>query len=378
MNLLKDVVDKPTVYSAEGTLAHEVLDALLSDGHFDDYPVGMVRDIDGFDISVTQEMHDCAIAARNYILMYITTLRLNEARVNIDLSIRNGDGELVLLQQTSGTTDVNGVPDDPEDLTLHVFDYKYGQGRPVYAKRNTQLALYGLGVLDTFGFFWERPFKQVALHIIQPRHAIASKQEPWVLTIDELEEMRRHFSVRAHESQVDPQFRPGLKTCEWCALKATCEALAAHNAELLDNDFEDLEATNDSFTAEHLARIKAQAPLIREWLNAVDEEVLRRLEHGGLVPGFKLVEGRRGNRTWSDADEVQAILTAARAGDSMWEHKLVTPTQAEKRLSKGRWAKVKEYITRAPGKPAVVPEDDPRPALGSNDYEDLDESALLS
>jgi hypothetical protein len=90
---------------------------------------------------------------------------------------------------------------------------------------------------------------------------------------------------------------------------------------------------------------------------------------GRDVPGFKLVEGRRGARAWGDAAEVESEMKKMRIKqDVMYDLKLISPTSAEKAFKDGtigprQWPKLQSMITQAQGKPSVAPASDKRPAL---------------
>ena len=106
--------------------------------------------------------------------------------------------------------------------------------------------------------------------------------------------------------------------------------------------------------------------LVEDWCKAIRAETERRLFAGEDVPGFKLVEGRQGNRNWSNEEAVEAMFQHWRyRKDEMYDFALISPTTAEKLLkaNPGRWEKLQELIHRAPGKPSVAPVTDRRPAL---------------
>jgi hypothetical protein len=96
-----------------------------------------------------------------------------------------------------------------------------------------------------------------------------------------------------------------------------------------------------------------------------------RIEHellnGNVVPGVKLVQGRRGARQWLSTEEAEALLKSMRLKqEQMYNFKLISPTQADKLLAKEsprRWKKVEALITQRDGSPSVAPESDKRPAL---------------
>jgi hypothetical protein len=116
------------------------------------------------------------------------------------------------------------------------------------------------------------------------------------------------------------------------------------------------------------------APLVELWLKAVRAEGERRMFAGQVVPGFKLVQGKRGARRWSDAEAAEQQLKAMRLKvEEMFDLSLISPTAAE-RLTKAKdgekpaigprqWAKLQTLIVQPDGKPSVVPVTDARKAL---------------
>ena len=102
---------------------------------------------------------------------------------------------------------------------------------------------------------------------------------------------------------------------------------------------------------------------------------------GDDVPGWKLVQGKKGARQWSDAKAAEEALKAMRLRqDQMYDMKLISPTSAEKLakdeiIGKRQWPKVQELITQTEGRPHVAPATDSRPALDirpvADDFEAL-------
>lgn len=139
-------------------------------------------------------------------------------------------------------------------------------------------------------------------------------------------------------------------------------------------------------TPEQLADIYSQVGLIESFCKAVCDRVNNELNAGHVVPGFKLVTGKQGNRAWSDEEAARALLKDQfRYKDSdVFSMKLISPTQAEKLIKKEkprRWTKVEAIITRSNGKPTVAPESDPRPALNINpvnDFGDVSDDAIAA
>ena len=130
---------------------------------------------------------------------------------------------------------------------------------------------------------------------------------------------------------------------------------------------------------EQLRQIMEAAPLMRQLLDGVEKESLRRLKAGQAVPGLKLVYGK-GSREWSLSDEeiAEKLQKMGVPKSSIYETKLVSPAKAEKLVWKKRdgtevqlserqlKTMEQEYVTKLAGKLTVVPESDSRPAVVLN------------
>jgi hypothetical protein len=172
----------------------------------------------------------------------------------------------------------------------------------------------------------------------------------------------------------DAALVPSEKQCRFCKAKATCPALRAEMAEVVGgaadiSDFADLVAreitseTSDNYLPVAMSKID----MIEQWCKAVRAETERRLLAGQPVTGYKLVQGRAGNRDWRDAKAVEEMMkkTFRMCDDQVYDFKLINPTKAEKVFKENpkRWANLQEQIVRSEGKPSVAPATDKRPAL---------------
>lgn len=88
------------------------------------------------------------------------------------------------------------------------------------------------------------------------------------------------------------------------------------------------------------------------------------LLNGGEVPGWKMVEGRA-VRAFADQEAAFDLAKAAGVEEALlYERRPITLTALESLMGKKAFAETLEsQITRKPGKPALVPEQDPRPAM---------------
>jgi hypothetical protein len=255
---------------------------------------------------------------------------------------------------------------------LIVIDLKGGRGVAVEADNNPQLQIYALAAMEQFGLALE--FKTVRMVIVQPRLGSVSE---WTQTTAEMADFAEQVRGAAEITRrPDAPLIPTDKGCKFCKGKATCPALAE---EVLDY----FEAVKPSPLTEpdRIAMAMAKADLIESWVKAIRAEVESRLIAGQPVPGFKLVQGKRGNRKWTDERAAEELLKGMRIKhDLMYDYSVISPTTAEKlakseEIGPRQWPKVAALITQSEGKPSVAPDSDKRPALVmsavADDFQDM-------
>lgn len=132
-------------------------------------------------------------------------------------------------------------------------------------------------------------------------------------------------------------------------------------------------------TMTQLAAIVKHGDHIKKWIDDAQKFALQHMRMGGKIPGFKLVDGRGGNRYWTDPKKAAKLLladTILREDEIMTEPELAGPATIEKLLGKGKFpVRVYNLIGKPPGSPKIAPEDDPRPSAlvdGASEFEDLD------
>lgn len=404
--------DSVSKYAAEGTAAHQVLTWALQEDKPAAAYIGRVIEADGFEFDV-----DDTMAGHVQVCIdYVHDVAGDDGVILVDTQVTYAGYLNVPDADGWGTADVIVLKGEE----IIVIDFKYGQGVEVHAgsdggevvhwdasgtrvrKPNPQMALYGLGALAGYGDLGD--FRRVRLVISQPRLSV--KPSEYDLSVEELEAWGRSTARSAVCSALnaalapaepkawnDTYLHPGEKQCKFCRAKATCPALRdSVAASVFSNtsppatadEFE--EATPRDVKADTEARwlsvYLGKVDLIEDWCKAVRAEVERRLLAGEGVPGFKLVEGKLGNRAWGDAVAAEAMLKSFRLKqEQMYDFSLISPTTAEKLAPKfdkagkvkpdqeptpigaRQWPKLQALITRAPAKKHVAPADDPRPAI---------------
>ena len=290
-----------------------------------------------------------------------------------------------IVPEGFGTGDMIILGKDEQGRGLiHICDYKNGKGVFVDAHENSQMMLYATGALNAYGYIYE--IEIVRMSIIQPRLENISTYE---MTADDLRtwgESIKPIAQMAFEGKGEQN--PG-EWCRFCRAKPVCkacmeEALALAKEEFLDLDAGALadEAEETDATAPYnadtatpvfkqpglvvfseLVKVLPTLNRISFWIESVFAFVsAEAINHGVPVEGYKVVEGRS-KRIFTDT---KAVVSAAEAEGytDIYKQELLTLTEFEKMMGKKKFAEVlDEYVVKPPGKLALVPESDPRPAV---------------
>ena len=305
-------------------------------------------------------------------------------------------GHITGEEGAHGTSDFVGIADGE----LVIRDLKYGRGVKVSAQGNRQLRIYALAAMDEFGLLYE--FDRVRIAIDQPRLGHVDEA---VYTVEEMEQFREEVGVATAMVEMAQKFgqdpdklivylQVDDKACTFCKAKAECPKMRNHVLTLVADDFVDeskpiapqLEGcTTRTMDNALLGNLLASVDIIEDFCKAIRAKAEAELFAGRDVPGYKLVQGRKGSRAWANADEVDQVMKSMRLKtEEMYDLKLISPTTAEKLAKAGtigprQWPKLQDMITQAEGKPSVAPASDKRPALviTAVDDEFADESASI-
>lgn len=373
-----------TFYAAEGSVAHEIADRVLSgEATAADKFLGQVFHCEGHDITVDEEMVDGVNLYIDYVNSRVDGgILMTEQQVPI--------GHLTGEEGATGTSDTIIIT----GKRMIVIDLKYGKGVRVNAEGNGQARMYALGALHKFAAVYD-DIEEVEVVIVHPRIEDGITSE--VLSIGELQEFADEVEIAAGRVLIatEDDLNPGEKQCKFCpAAKAhACPALAAELSRSLQavapaelTDFADLTfpkqasavSVNPGVSAEKLSEFLRAVPLIEAAITAARGECERRLFAGEDVPGFYLGEGKKGNRKWSDEEAAKkAIVRRGRlTKDQAFETKLISPTKAEKLLGKDTLKLLAKegLVVQAEGKPSVCRDGDSNPPYAlttADDFADL-------
>lgn len=371
----RDVTDSGTSEAAEeGTLAHMLAEAALKDNAS---VFELVKSGVEFDISKDPEKPDYRkpdlVMAENLQEGYIRHIRVKTGELHVEET-----HPFDFAPGNHGTADV--VVINRKRRKLNVSDLKYGVGILVYVEANEQLEAYAIAVLDAHDL-WDDVDK-VELEIYQPRR-------DWVdtttVTTEYLRKRRAYFRQKYDESMSkNAVLVPGLLQCYFCPYSSRCRAAFDYVFAAVNGDYESMElAVTDPIkavqskdvTVEEAAKLYRAKGLANRVFKALDERLYDEYMAGSETPGVKVVNGI-GRRNWKDEKEAEQALERMRVKkDDRFNVKLVSPTQAETVVGKRQRSKLDALIFKKPGKPTLVPDEDPRPAIASvvDDFDDLDD-----
>jgi hypothetical protein len=357
--------DVESEFAAEGSFAHAVAAHCLIN-KLDAKNVETIN-YQGIEKPVSREMAD-------YVQDYVDYVLARGAGQDMMFEQRVEIGWITGEEGAKGTADAIIMADNGD--YMHVIDLKYGLGVRVDAYENEQLQMYALGALNQFAMFGD--FKKVKLHVHQPRLEHEDEWETDITSLGAFGARVKEAAARVREAQksnsLEGFFNPSKSSCKFCKAKAKCPALAAVVVQATGADFDDV-TQNELTEPVNLGAAMEKTDLIELWIKGVRSKVEIELLAGRPVDGWKLVEGKKGNRSYTDEAEVEKECKAMRlTQDEMYKSSLKTPAQMEKQLKANpkKWDRIKKFITQKSGKPSVARASDPRPTYDSNPAADFD------
>ena len=385
-----------STFADEGTAAH-----LLASRAFD-YKKDAAFWI-GEDIQVNNNLFPVTAEMAAFVQVYIDEMRR-----------RTLPGDTAMHEQRVYFSDIVRVADQggtADFIILHagckrvtIADLKYGMGVEVSAVENKQMMTYAAAVVfETFDMLMSE-VEEITMLICQPR--ISDAPSEWTCTRAQLAEHADNMEAavtaaemairckKAGEPLPPSLFQVTQKGFRWCPVKPTCDHYRQFVANEVMGDFKALD-TPESVAVLGVPQVPG-APsklgylygildMIDGWTKAVRGEVERLVLAGTQVVGpdglpMKIVEGKKGNRAWSDEEAAAATLMTVLGPDDAYKPpQVISPADAEKKLGKKRKAEYEDFIkplvTQSPGKPSVVLGSDPRPPYvaeaSTDEFQDL-------
>lgn len=335
-------------HSRLGTAAHTVAAWCLEDERDAGFHLGRPVSADGQVFIVDEEMVEAVQEYLDYVRRLPGDQMWTEQKV------------VVPYIDTWGTGDALKI--DRATRTLYVTDLKYGKGVFVGVEDNPQLKAYGIGGWHLLNVVEDIDIVEVA--IVQPRIGNIAAER---YTVDELIAWAKEIAPLVQQARTaeDAPLNPGEAQCRFCRAKADCPALRAYVEETVAADFNDETARPVSVAAIDFATVLPRIDLVEDWCKEVRAAANLHMLAGGEIAGYKVVEGRRGNRVWGDPAEVEKLMREQfrLPREEMYQSTVINPAAAERLLAKAsprRWKTLQEHITQSPGRPSVVPVGDKR------------------
>lgn len=270
---------------------------------------------------------------------------------------------------------------------------------------NTQAGLYALGFFYKYDHLYN--FQRIIIRIGQPT---LDHFDIWETNREELLAFAEFVKVRAHANWKPLRNRtPSNKGCRWCKVRSSCAALIAWRHEDVDDVFDaveddviegefrvvtrqemiavkaEIDSADDyqppilnldaaTLTTEQMAKLLPKRKLMEDFFNGIYDELNRRASQGEEIPGFKLVNGREGNREFKGKDDPpwieHELAFLGLEPDDVYERKLGSPARAEAKLrakyglsAKAATALLSHLVYRNRGRQTLVPRTDKREEL---------------
>jgi hypothetical protein len=381
--------ERSNAAAIDGTHSHTLLEHCIKTGKSPDrFVFDTLKDNEG-DFIVTGERAGRVQVALEYIKQRVSESTNTEviAETRVDPKWFTGRDDL------SGTIDVQIIGGN----VLEIIDYKDGMAL-VEAENNLQLEQYAIGKLAECELPLNMPsmypWQEVRMTIIQPKLSLRGLNPivTWTVPVSYL--LDRATVLTREALATDSPNAPlvsGESQCKYCRAKGSCSALASNVMKevgimfqpTVTQTFDVAQQSADKDPAtmddDQLRQIMEAAPLMRQLLEGVEKEALRRLQSGKAIAGLKLVNGR-GSRAWNLPEDqiAEKLVKMGIPKGAIYETKLVSPAKAEKLTWEKRdGSKVtlselqlkrleQEYVSKLAGKPTVVSESDSRPAIVTN------------
>jgi hypothetical protein len=385
--LQENFPNESSVFAEEGTFAHSVCEYKVKK-----YLHERVRRPQSEEF-YTEEIDQITDMYAEFVITIIEEMK------------RNGCEPLVLVEERVdyshiapsgfGTADMLIVGRDEEGRgLLHICDFKTGKGVFVDANHNSQMMLYAIGALHSYGYIY--PIEIVRMSIIQPRLDNISTYECTRTELEAWGESIRDTAKMAYEGKGEQK---AGDWCRFCRAKPVCRACKEEAMSLVREEFLDLDAgafaesARDSpgdtseveetdMTAPYnpdtsspvfkqpglvpmseLEEILPTLNRISSWIESVFAYISSEaINHGVPIKGYKVVEGRS-KRVFTDVKAV-ADKAVQNGFTDIYKQQMITLTEFEKLMGKKKFAELLgEFVAKPPGKLALVPDSDPRPPV---------------
>ena len=335
--------EETSTYADEGTMLHEAQELMV-------LGKPITQELDG-------EQYDCLDFNMNFLNQLIKTHKIDnvmtERLVTLDEYGIEGSG---------GTTDIEAF--SRANDSLHILDWKFGQGVAVFVEKNEQLMTYLLGAARNPELL--KKYNELWIHVSQPRFGYTGSYQ---CSIDELMGLKNAIvnAIASHD------ICAGEKQCLWCRGKVRCNEYNMLNQDRAATVFEIAKMMgNNECSFKKMTELLQYEAFFKKTFKAIKDE-FKMLNPGQLrEQNMKRVAGKSNRSYVSEEQTVEFICKTYEDVVDMYEDpKLKSPAQMEKAVKGLKKDKEwQELIYKPKGNPIIVSASDKRP-----DYDDGDASA---
>jgi len=327
-------------YADEGTLCHNIMDAVLMDNRKPEEFIGTTLN----DVAVTAELIEAKVLPALAALDEIDP----DKRMDFECETIVGFGEA--LPDVFGSADLIGRVGD----RAIVLDWKFGDGVDVAVEENPQAMFYAAAAMRTDAAKWAfNGATEIECVIVQPTARTPVKR--WLTTPTRILAFERELFAAVRAAMGPKPAMVSGDHCRWCPAKPICPLLTGSAERALQAQIKALDAPM-------IGEMLGKADLLEQWIADLRALAFQMLEQGGVVPGYKLVP-KRATRQWVDPEQAQAALEGIGLDQTeLTETKLLSPAQMEKVLKKRKLSMPADLIVAVSSGNTLATEDDPRPA----------------
>ena len=279
-------------------------------------------------ILMTEE--NCDFAQQHLNAIYDIHKELGEGTVSIEKHLPYQETP---AYKCGGTADVIGI--SKEKRKIIIADLKTGRG--YVDAESDQLKLYALAAMESGGLYQD--IDTVELWIIQPHHGEVRKH---TMTTQELVDWEHYILQPAIENALNPAFPPvpSDSACQYCAAKTICPAQAnlvevVHSAPPVE-----------VLTEEQISVLLTKFDMVEDYIKAVRDHALKRMEKGAVIQGWQLAP-KRALRSWTSEEKaIEHLVFLGLRIHEITKTELLTPAQVEKLLPKGLKESIEPLTSR--------------------------------
>ena len=336
--------EEPSEFAAHGTMLHEKCEFCMKKAPKAPLMMAGMLDLEEEDMGF---VHD----ALEYV-MDVKERHLEEPTIRLEAEVSLVSWD---LEEVEGTADV--IIESSQ--RIDVLDYKFGRGIQVFAENNPQCFAYLGGAVR---YQLNGSQQDMYVHIVQPplNHYDCVEVSWDELSTKILEEIRP--AVQASR-RADAQYGPCMEACRWCNAKMICDARREHIKQVAAK-VQRAAASPTMVAKRDWKEILDGSDDLTQAIKDVHKFAQAEIKSGRGFDGYKMVAGRSKRVFVNQAEGEAYILKTLGEEKAYAPAKMISLAQAEKKATKlKKDPKWKKLITKPTGKPLLVSEKDPRPAL---------------